>query len=51
VQPEDVKAASWVRFSKSFTADKGRDLGHRSIFVVNATSFGDFLEKLEIDPH
>jgi hypothetical protein len=50
LQPGDVEAASWVRFSKSFTADKGRDVGHRSIFVVDAASFGDFLEKLEIAP-
>jgi len=28
-----------------------RDLGQRSVFVVRATSFGDFLEKLEIAPH
>jgi hypothetical protein len=51
VQPEDVEEAYWVRFSKSFTADRGRDMGHRSIFVVNATSFGAFLEKLEIAPN
>jgi hypothetical protein len=51
VQPEDVEEAYWVRFSKSFTADRGRDMGHRSIFVMNATSFGAFLEKLEIAPN
>ena len=46
----ELEAARWVRFSKSFTANRGRDIGHRSVFVVNATSFGDFLEKLEIAP-
>jgi hypothetical protein len=48
--PKDIEAAPWVRFSKSFTADMGRDVGHRSVFVVNAASFGDFLEKLEMAP-
>ena len=46
-EPEDLESAHWVRFYKSFTADK---VGHRSVFVVNATSFGDFLGKLEIAP-
>jgi hypothetical protein len=49
-KPEELEAAPWVRFSKSFTADRGRDIGHRSVFVVNATSFEDFLEKLEMAP-
>jgi hypothetical protein len=47
---EELEAAPWIRFSKSFTANRGRDIGHRSVFVVNATSFGDFLEKLAIAP-
>jgi hypothetical protein len=50
-KPEELKAAQWVRFSKSFTADRGHDVGQRSIFVVDAMSFGDFLEKLEIGSH
>ncbi len=47
-KPEDFESTPWVRFYKSFTADHR---GHRSVFVVNATSFGDFLEKLEIGSH
>lgn len=48
--PEDVKKAPWVRFSKSFTADSGRDFGHRSIFIVNATCLEQFLASLELAP-
>jgi hypothetical protein len=46
--PKDVDKAPWVRFSKSFTADGGLD--HRSIFVVSATSLGEFLQILELPP-
>jgi hypothetical protein len=46
--PKDVEQAPWVRFSKSFTADRGFD--HRSIFVVNATSLEQFLQSLEPAP-
>ena len=47
-EPEDLESPPWVRFYKSFTADS---VGHRSVFVVNATSFGGFLEKLEMASH
>jgi hypothetical protein len=43
---EKLEQVSWIRFCKSFTADK---LGERSVFVVNASAFGDFLEELEIE--
>ena len=43
---EKLERAPWVRFQKSFTADK---LGEGSVFVVNARAFGDFLEKLKIE--
>ena len=43
---EKLERAPWVRFQKSFTADK---LGERTVFVVNASSFGDFLEELKIE--
>jgi hypothetical protein len=46
-EPEELQSARWVRFYKSFTGD---EVGHRSVFVVNASSFGDFLEKLEMAP-
>jgi hypothetical protein len=46
--PKDVEKAPWVRFSKSFTADGGLD--HRSIFVVNAASLEEFLQRLELSP-
>jgi hypothetical protein len=49
--PKDIDEAPWVRFSKAFTAGKGRDTGFRSVFVVSATSFGEFLDQhLEIAP-
>jgi hypothetical protein len=47
-EPEDLESPPWVRFHKSFTAD---NVGHRSVFVVNATSFGGFLEKFEMASH
>jgi hypothetical protein len=50
IEPSEVQKAPWVRFSKSFTADAGRDLGYRSIFVVNAIQLEEFLTHLELAP-
>lgn len=44
--PEEIKPATWVRFSKAFTAGAGDDLGTRSLFVVSATSLPEFLKTL-----
>ncbi len=49
--PKDIEEAPWVRFSKAFAAGRGRDLGLRSLFVVNATALGEFLENLEMAPN
>ena len=49
-QPEDIAPAPWVRLSKPFIADRGRDFGHLSIFVVNATDLHEFLNLLELAP-
>jgi hypothetical protein len=48
--PKEMEKAPWVRFSKSFTADRGRDVGYRSIFVVNAIQLEEFLTHLELAP-
>ena len=43
----NLEPAQWIRFHKSFVAGYGRDLGLRSIFVVNASSLTKFLSRLE----
>lgn len=50
VTPSDIKKVAWVRFRKAFTSDRGPDLGHRSVFVVHAASFGEFLEQVKLAP-
>ena len=37
---EKLERVPWVRFQKSFAADK---VGERTVFLVNASSFGNFL--------
>jgi hypothetical protein len=41
-----VEDAKWVRFRKTFTSEGGRDLGDRTIIVVNALSLGELLRSL-----
>ena len=48
--PKEIDEAPWVRFSKAFATGGGRDLGLRSLFVVSATSLGEFLDNLEMGP-
>jgi hypothetical protein len=48
--PKDIKPTPWIRFHKAFATAGRRDLGSRSVFVVNAMSFGQFLEILELAP-
>lgn len=45
--PEEQNPVPWIRFSKSFVAGSGRDIGYRSMFVVNASHLNDFLGKLD----
>jgi len=48
--PKDIESATCVRFRKAFTSDGGPDLGDRSVFVVNATSFVEFLDLVVAAP-
>lgn len=50
VLPREVDAVPWVRFRKAFTSDGGADLGERSVFVVHAASFADFLKQVAPAP-
>ena len=42
----DIRPVSWIRFKKSFMAI-GADSTDRTVFVVQAKSFAEFLEKLK----
>lgn len=50
VPPEEIEKVRWVRFRKAFTSEGGRDLGDRTIFVVSAPEFSEFLKLLELAP-
>jgi hypothetical protein len=43
----EVSSVSWVRFRKAFTS-AGRELGDRTVFVVSAPAFQEFLNRLEV---
>lgn len=45
--PRETESASWTRFRKAFVSEGNRDLGDRSVFVVKATSFSDFLRAIK----
>ena len=49
--PKEVASVQCVRFRKAFTSDGGRDLGDRSVFIVNAASFSEFLELVVTAPN
>lgn len=49
--PQEVETAPYVRFRKAFTPDGGPDLGDRSVFIVNAASFAEFLGLVAIAPN
>lgn len=49
--PEEVEEAPSVRFCKAFASDGGPDLGDRSVFIVHAPSFGEFLKLVAIAPN
>jgi hypothetical protein len=48
--PREIERERWVRFRKSFTADTRFEIAERSVFVVNATHFRDFLKQLQRIP-
>lgn len=50
VPPNEIQKVPWVRFRKAFTAEGGLHLGDRTIFVVSAPQFSEFLSLLELDP-
>jgi hypothetical protein len=48
--PGEIDREQWVRFRKSFTVDARFDIAERSVFVVNASYFQDFLKQLQRIP-
>lgn len=48
--PEDVTKPECVRFQKGFPSDAIQDLGDRTVFVVNALSFHEFLSLVAAAP-
>ena len=45
--PQEQNHVPWIRFAKTFVAGSGRDIGSRSLFVVNASHLDEFLRKLD----
>jgi len=45
--PREIEREQWVRFRKSFTVDPRFEIPERSVFVVNASCFRDFLKQLQ----
>ena len=50
VPPTDILAVRWVRFRRAFTSVVQADLGDRSVFVVQAMFFRDFLRDIQPAP-
>jgi len=48
--PKGIEKRQWVRFAKTFTTSKRHDLSYRSVFVVSASYFNEFLNSLELWP-
>lgn len=46
-QAATLSSVEWTRFRKAFTSG-GKDVGDRTVFVVSATAFAAWLEKLDI---
>ncbi len=46
--PKDIKEVKWVRFAKAFTSSRCRDIGIRTVIIVNAMALSDFLNSLSI---
>jgi hypothetical protein len=47
----EFKQSQLVRFCKSFTSERGRDIGSRTVFVVNSSYLGEFLARLALIPN
>jgi hypothetical protein len=50
VSPKEVESVPCVRFHKAFMSDSGTSLGDRTVFVVNAGAFAEFLDLIETSP-
>ena len=48
--PREIEGAPCVRFRKAFTSEGRRDLGDRSVFVVNAAQLSEFLGLVDPAP-
>ena len=48
--PTDIEQVEMMRFRKAFHADRGRDLGDRSVLVVDSRKLAEFLELIQLDP-
>ncbi|KRT69644.1 MAG: hypothetical protein XU15_C0009G0004 [candidate division NC10 bacterium CSP1-5] len=49
--PQEIESAPCVRFRKAFISGGARELGERSVFVVNAASLSEFLGLVRTAPH
>jgi hypothetical protein len=49
-QPKEIDRVPWVRFQKAFTSSAVRDVGERTVFVVQAESLNDFLKAFSFLP-
>ncbi len=46
--PEETEPADVVRFQKTFVTETRFDVGVRSVFIVRASAFADFLDRLAL---
>jgi len=46
--PKNIESVKWVRFSKAFALINSRDIGVRTVIVVNAIALSEFLKTLNI---
>lgn len=50
VPPKEVESVPYVRFRKAFMSDGITNLGDRSVFIVNAGAFAEFLDLIGPSP-
>lgn len=50
VPPKEVESVPYVRFRKAFMSDGVTNLGDRSVFIVNAEAFAEFLDLIGPSP-
>lgn len=48
--PKEIKDVPWVRFRKAFTSGNGRDVGDRTVFIINSQHLSEFLDRVEVPP-